>query len=675
MAYLVPTIHPAAALRSGQQITDVIAADLGKAHRISQTGPELVEHIVWPLPGNPEGIVPSWEKALGWLRYWRATGARLGVDVETSALDYFNCKLYSIALGDAESHVGVAFTLCDFHTLPLQFEQALVNELRLILVDPMIEKVFHNAPFDMAVLHRKNLPVCGPILDTQGMHHLVQPDIQHNLGSVGQTYLDCGPWKYDHSSGKMANTNDPVELLIYNARDALYTVMLVEPLKRAIEQRGMSSTLISWQSAYAQLATDMEIAGLPVNIEKRRQMALTMREKKGAALYKMREFLSWPDFNPMADAHRREALFGDKYAQSPWNLGLTATKHTKKLGLPSTSFKSVIDNLEHPFVRAMADYVETQQVYATQYRDGTLKDEKGAWEEPGKYQRFLYEDGRIHPRWKSNTLNSVRYASEPNVQNQRVFDREFFEAPPGRCFIASDLDQLELRIAACRAGVGELLAEMARPDGDPHTLAARHVFGAEFDAREPKARKMLRDMTKNTVYASLYLAGIITVWRTIRERKQLDPALRAAMTLPVVRHIHKSYFMRYMEFPRWHEADLRFINTHGYLEIPPFGRRRYCPVLPAPATEFSNWKVQCLGAEIATSNMVYIQDELRRRFKNAHIIKHGHDEVLIEADEKDAEAISEIVKRLFGSTVLEGPAGPVTLTAGLNIGKSMKDVK
>jgi DNA polymerase-1 len=647
---------------------------LGKAWRISQEGPSLEEYILWVLPGNPLGLPELMKRAIAWMQHWRRSGARLGVDVETSALDYYSCKLYSIALGDAEYKTAIAFTLHDFHTLPEAYERQLVHELKLLLADDGVEKVFHNAPFDLAVLRRRGYAVGGPILDTQGMHHLIQPDIPHNLGWVGHSYLDVGPWKLDHKSGKMANTNDPIELLIYNGRDALYTAMLVEPLKRVIEQRGMSAELIAWQSAYAELATHMELAGLPINREKRRAMALEMREKMASTLHEMREFLNWPDFNPMADSHRRQALFSQKYAKDPWNLGLQHTLLTKKLQQPSTGYRSIIDHLEHPFVRALTTYIETRQTYATQYQDGTLIDDKGRPEKPGGYERAIQDDGRLHPAWKPNTLNSVRMGSSPNVQNQRGKDRAFIEAPDGRVFIASDKDQVELRAAACLAGVRELLDEMRRPGGDPHRLSASYVYGEKFRQGTPDMQELYRTLTKNVVYASLYLAGVMTVWRTCRNRKQLDPAVRATMTLPMVRHIHSSYFMKFMEFPRRNEALLRFVEKNGYWEIPPFGRRRYCPMLPAPATDFANWSIQCLCAEIVTSEMCKIQHDIRR-FNNAWIIKHGHDEVVVECDESQAEAVQRVVDHHFGATPLEGPAGTVMLTAGSKIAKSLYGIK
>jgi len=676
MTIVAPTIHPALVLRTGSCVSDEIASDLGKAWRISNTGIDLEEHILWVLPGNPLGIEECYRRCLAWLQHWKNIGASVAVDVETSALDYYSCKLYSIAIAEAQSSTAVSFTLQDFHTMPEVFEQRLVAALRELLADEGVEKVFHNAPFDMSVLHRKGLGVRGPILDTQGLHHLVQPATKHDLQWVASSFLDVEPWKLDHESGKMANTQNPVELLIYNAKDALYTAKLVEPLMRAITARGMSPQLARWQAAFAQLAVDMELAGIPVNLEKRKVMAAGLREKMQQTLHIMREFLSWPDFNPMSTRHREEALFGQKYAAAPWNLGLTPGRRTKKTGAASTSYKSVIDSLEHPFVRALATYVESRQTYAIQYKDGTLSNIEGTEREnPGAYQQVIHE-GRLYCRWKANSLASPRFGSEPNCQNQRGEDRKFFEAPPGRVFVGSDKAQLELRIVACHAGVRELLTEMAKPEGDPHRLAALHVYGPEFLQKDSKTQKVLRNMVKNVVYASLYMAGVETVWRTIREKKQLDPAMRAAMTLATVRHIHTSYFMRYQEIPRYNESLIREATQNGYIVTSRLGRRRYFPVKPVPATEVVNARTQSWGADDVTSEMVLIQDELRKRFKGrAFMFLHCHDEAVAECDERDAEEVKGIFTKIFGATPLDGPAGRVYLTADAQIGKDLYQVK
>lgn len=702
MPYIIPSVHPANALR-GRPITQTIAMDLAKAWRIAQTGePDYYGTVITVLPSSPWGLVRSFQAAVAWMRHWRARRCPVSVDVETSSLDYFNCKLYSLALSGVDGeHTAIAFSLINYHTIPYEYECALFAEAQALLYDPQVPKIFHNSPFDRAVLYRKGMPVYGDTIDTQGLHHLVQPDIPHDLGWVGQTYLDCRPWKVDHEGKKLAYSRNAEELLFYNGEDALNTGLAVEPLLGDLKDRGAPQKLISAQMAFADLATDMELYGLPIDMAKRRAMGMELLKKIFGAEHSMREFLDWPDFNPMSDAHRREALFGPKYAREPWNLGIRPTRFTEKQSLPSTSYKAIIDHLEHPLVRSLATYVEARHTYATQYREcadleakkfrglGLSKQAQDALDDekrPGAYQRAMFEDGRLHAKWNPTGQKGSRFSSSPNVQNIK-FPKDptdpkgkrklsYITAPDGRVFVAADKDQLELRIAACRAGVRPLLAEMEREGGDPHRLAAMNVYGEKFLQRAVEEQKRLRNMVKNVVYAALYMAGVMTVWRTIRERKELDPAVRAAMTVPVVNHIYHGYFGLYPEFQRYHEAKIPLVERQGYIEIPPLDRRRYFPVLPAPFCELANWDIQTIGSDIVGTEMCCIQNELKRRYHGrASVILHCHDQVVVECDARDGEDVKRLVDQIFGNTPLEGPAGMVHLTAKAKIGRDLASVK
>lgn len=785
--YVVPTIHPAMILRTSRPLTDVIRRDLCKANRISIQGPTQIENIIAVLPYHPAGLEVVVRDALGWLDRWIQLACPVAVDVETSSLDYFNCKLYSAGLSGEDGHnTAVAFTLRDRVTLPWDAQAALEQRLQLILGDVRIPKVFHNAPFDYAVLTMKGFPVNGRLEDTMALHHLVQPDIPHDLGWVGHTYLDVEPWKLNHKGdgGKMVFTEDLAELLVYNAKDALNTMKLRQPLLREIEERGMTAELISYQMELARIAAHMELVGLPINQATRARLGHEQLERIQLLLHRMRTWLNWSDFNPMAKAHAVVALYDKKY------VGLTPSVWTPKTHQPSTKYENIIDYMEHPFVKDFIEYVEAHHVYATQYRDEPA-DPKGP--KPGAYRRAMRSDGRLHPFWSSTGQKGSRFTSKPNCydaetevltehgwmywpeafskqpkllqydawnacaelieplayfahdsvpgdvlvtlqteqldlrvtadhrmlveyaarqgkwtvlrrdvlpaldltwrslkwsavpiraktirstelwkdclakgevdwaqiansitgradtekvsgrtaadcaafekdnvvklrqqqnetffcaevpsgflfvrrngkicisgncQNQRVKDRAFFEAPEGRVFVGSDLDQLELRLAAVFSGVPELLAEMSKPGGDPHRLAAIAVYGDEFLRQEAAMQKRMRDAVKTTVYASLYRGGVKTIHKSIRKKKFLDPALRAALTIGEVKKIYHGYFGRYPQINQWHDANYGRAQSIGYLEIPPFGRRRFFPVQPPPYTEVANWPIQCVS--------------------------------------------------------------------------------
>jgi DNA polymerase I-like protein with 3'-5' exonuclease and polymerase domains len=669
-AYLLPTLHTAGILRTARPLTDVIRYDLAKASRTSMYGHMQDEKFCVVLPSNPTGLEAAVREAVGWMQRWISMRCPVAVDVETSSLSFWDTKLYSIALcGEDGNNCGVTFTLSDLITLPMDALRELLKWLRRLLADPQVPLTFHNAPFDKSVLMRKGFDIQGQTWDTQGLHHLVQPDIYHTLGWVGHTYLDVEPWKLNHLGEKMAFSRDVVELLIYNAKDAINTAKLRQPLLAEIFAKHMNSTLVSWQMAFSDLAARMELAGVPVNQAMRRRVGDSLLKEIDEHLYHMRRMLNWPDFNPVKPTHAREALFNKRFC------GITPTIFTPKTQEPSTSYKAIIDYLEHPFVQHFNGYVEKRGIYSTQYLDPGGRTFKGEISDKGgSYAQAIYPDGRLHCKWNPTGQKGSRFSSQPNLQNvpkYPVNHRLYMEAPEGRIIVGSDKDQLELRLIAVRCGVEELLAEMRKPDGDPHTLAALNCYGQSFLTRSEKERKLLRDMIKNVVYASVYMAGVRTVWRTIRERKQLDSAMRGALTLQEVGRITRSYFGRYTQIPQWHQMNYAFQEQNGYLEIPPFGRRRYFPVQPAPYNEVANWPIQTVGSDIVGMEMVQIDDEIRRRFKDAWVILHGHDAVYIECYEKDAEEVAQVVDRIFGATYVDGPAGPVHLTGRAEISKNI----
>lgn len=687
MPFLVPTIHPASILRSGQQIVETIAADLAKAHRISERGfVNLPQNLITVFPSDPRGLGPAYSQAIGWLEYWYKIKCPVAVDIETNSLNFFQCKLNSIALSGVDGYnTSVSFTLGDFHTIDPLMEAELVRWTRAILDDDQIMKVFQNGPFDKGVLGARGFAIRGEYFDTLLGQHMIQVDQPKTLDWIAQTYLECEAWKVDHKGDKMALERDPYKLLYYNAQDALYTGLCMGPLIRDMAERKVPKEIHELYMGFGELATDMEVVGLPVNHEKRRLMGLMLLKKAHTARGKLREILNWPDFNIYSSDHKRALLYSGKFACDPWNLAIRPEAFTKKTGEASTSYKAIIDYMEHPVVHRLIDAIECFDLYARQYREGPDEEVKKLKElgldseiaeyikkpkKASEYSEAIAPDGRLHCKIQP-AQKGGRFSFKPNTQNQRPGDREFFEAGPGRVLLGADKDQLELRIMACLAGVEALLNVMRDPGGDPHTYSCIQVYGKEFTEKEKAMKKLIRNMFKNVVYASIYLAQPKTVHKTIRERKQLDPKMRAGLTLGFVKRAVTGYFAQFPEIPEFHYRNMEKVEKEGFIEVPQ-GWRRYFPLYPAPLNEVANWPIQCCGALVVGAEMVRIQARLKEKFHGtAYCIMHGHDAVYIECNERDAEEAKKIVNEEFGSTRLEGPKGPVFLTAETEIGKNL----
>jgi DNA polymerase-1 len=673
LAHIVPTIHPAYLFKSSRPYSDTVALDIQKAARISAEGPTPEGNYVIVHPTNPSGLETAVREARAWMQRWRMWHCPVAVDVESSSLKYYSCKLYSIALSGLDQFcASTAFTLSDLHTIPWEAEQILTAELAAVLADENVEKVYHNAPFDMAVLRKKGYVIRGPIFDTQSAHHLVQPDIPHTLDWVGHTYLDVEPWKLDHEGKKQAFTKDIVELLVYNAQDARNTVMLKNPLVQEIYERGMSQGLIQHQMRFSWLATQMELVGIPIDQAERRRLGNELMLRLELLKHRMQVFLNWADFNPRSPDHKIEALYGPKFAKDPYRLGFRVEKTTPKKQDPMTGREALLDYLEHPFVKDLVEYNEGTAAYGTMFKDSLH------WKEKGGFSKAIEDDGRLHVAQKPTAQKGTRFGTSPNVQNIPAKYRTFIAPKPGWVLVGSDKDQLELRIICCYAGVPRMVQEMNKPEGDPHLITCNAVYGDYFWSLDKKKQGEVRTGVKNVTYNSIYRGGIDSVHLTIRKNKFVPTEVRASLTRDVVAHIYHGLFGAFPEIGEYHDVNFAHVEQYGFDETQTLLRRRYFKN-PPPFTEVANWRTQTEGSDIVTVEMCGIQEELDWRFNrsgmNAFIIIHGHDQVVIECRDYLAEQVVEVVKRRFGRTVIQGPVGSVPLTAGVSVAKTFKEAK
>jgi DNA polymerase I-like protein with 3'-5' exonuclease and polymerase domains len=745
VAHVIPTNHLASIFHQAKKgrgkrgldtkgikpITGVVAQDFEKAHQISRGGITHEETLICVLPRGPVNAVEYFEHAKRWLEYWLIAKPALAIDVESTSLDYAKCRLHSISIAEAApNNVAVAFPLMDLSLLPEAWEQCLVGLTMQILADPEIVKVFHNAPYDIAVCERKGLPVRGEIRDTIGLHHLVQPDIYHDLGYVGHSYLQVGAWKmeYKTNEGYGVKIKNPWKLLIYNAKDALYTIQLVPEISAHIQQLGMSQELIQWQSRYAELAANMQNWGIPVNMAKRRARAVDRLKQMMAIRKRIRDWLSWPDFNHRSTAHKAEALFGAKYAQAPYNLGLVPTETTKELGEPSTSYKAIIDHIEHPFVSLLVTLIEESTAYATIYQD-TPDEERAKIKEAGgslidcdvfsildkqgnvmdevEFTETDLEEGLLdiiknkkcgsyaaaitggymHTKWKSYDQKGIRFTSSPNLQNMRAIDRDIFEAPEGWCMVGGDVDQQELRRLAARSGCRrliEVLQGKIEPGSyfadkvDPHTYCAVQVFGPDnWERWDNVYRGRLRKVEKNVFFNGMYLGGPFKIQSTARNSKWVDMETRRMLTLDMVKEVHTRLFHGALsEVYVYHEENLKKVERDGYMEIKPFRRRRYCPLRPLPATELANWDTQTECGDQFNSRLWRIMEEGTKKFPHEFgMLLHLHDQGASLVRNNHAEEAAAIYKKHLGKVEMQSDFGPIYLTMEPSIASNIKDCK
>lgn len=340
---------------------------------------------------------------------------------------------------------------------------------------------------------------------------------------------------------------------------------------------------------------------------------------------------------------------------SPKQLGVILFE---EMGLPSgkktkTGYSTGAEVLEElrdkdPIIDMILTYRQYTKLRST-YVEGLLK--------------AVGADGRIHSVFKQTETRTGRISStEPNLQNIPVRTelgrnmRKFFVSEEGRVLIDADYSQIELRILAHLSG-DKNMQDIFNGGGDIHTSTAAQVFGMPEDMVTPEMRRAAKAVNFGIVY------GI----SAFSLSKDIDVSVAKAD-----RYI-KSYLSNFSGVAAFMDKAVADATEKGYSETV-FGRRRYIPELAAKNKNIQsfgkraamNAPVQGAAADIIKIAMVKVWHRLRDEKLDARLILQIHDELIIEASEKDAERAAAVL----GEEMRNAVKLDVPLTADVETGKS-----
>lgn len=329
------------------------------------------------------------------------------------------------------------------------------------------------------------------------------------------------------------------------------------------------------------------------------------------------------------------------------DMGLPSGKKTK------TGYSTNADVLEalrdkDPIIDMIILYRQYTKLQST-YVEGLLK--------------AVSPDGRIHSVFKQTETRTGRISStEPNLQNIPVRTelgrnmRKFFVSEEGKVLIDADYSQIELRILAHLSG-DKNMQEAFTSGKDIHTATAAQVFGMPEDMVTPEMRRAAKAVNFGIVY------GI----SAFSLSKDIDVSVAQAD-----RYI-KSYLSNYSKVKEFMENTVSDAEKNGYSETI-FGRRRYIPELAAKNKNIQsfgkraamNAPVQGAAADIIKIAMVKVYRRLKEEKLDARLILQIHDELIIEASEKDAARAAEVL----GEEMRNAVKLDIPLTADVCTGKS-----
>lgn len=456
----------------------------------------------------------------------------------------------------------------------------------------------------------------------------------------------CNPSSKSYELGRLAaeygaeyadGFSDPL------VRDAVVASRVFPLLKAELEKTNQYDLMMKIELPLATVLGDMELCGVLVDKEAIISHGQAL-EQRLALLEEEIYSLAGKQFNIRSPKQLGVVLFED--------LGLPVKK--KKASGYSTDAE-VLEELKfaHPVVEKIIEHRALAKLKST-YCDSLVQ--------------AVENDGRIRSTFNQTETRTGRISSlDPNLQNipvrtneGKIF-RKFFIASEGRTLIDADYSQIELRVLAHMAD-DKTMCEAFSSGTDIHTTTAAQVFSMPIDFVTPEMRSRAKAVNFGIVYGigAFSLAKDIGV--SNREAKEYI----------------ENYLATFKGVDRFMKNTIENAKADGFVTTE-FSRRRYLPELSASnhaVRAFGervarNAPIQGTAADIIKIAMVNVFARLEKEGLDAKLILQVHDELIIEAADKDAPRAANLLKE-----EMENAAKlKVALTVDVNTGKSWYEAK
>lgn len=280
--------------------------------------------------------------------------------------------------------------------------------------------------------------------------------------------------------------------------------------------------------------------------------------------------------------------------------------------------------------------------------------------------------GRVHARYNVAGTKSGRWAcSGPNltqIPGERLATgfRDIFKAPEGRLLIGADYSQMELRAVAEISGDTALRRIYA--DGlDLHQLTAATMANIAPAAVTKEQRNRAKPVNFGSIYGMGGAGLAAAAWNGYRVEmtpREAEVALRA-------------FFRNYPTLKRWMSQHADRCQQRRHIVI---GAGRVFENAWEPRgiryTQCCNLPVQGACADVMMRAVAGVYRRLHGDGYDAVMVAMIHDELILEADAQDAEAVGELLAEemtmAFAATFPDAPTGGLV---DVKIGASWSNLK
>lgn len=536
----------------------------------------------------------------------------IGVDSETTDLDPYKGELRLIQIATSPTTVKII----DLRKFSEPKKNSDLDCLRDLFFAPRPTKVLHNAKFDAKWLKLHVGAELGGIFDTLlGSQILAagETDRRHNLADVTYEFVGEELDKSEQVSNWSADELSPSQLE-YAAKDAGIVLRIREKMIERLKAENLIE-VAKLEFDCVQPIAHLELAGIFLDRERWSEQLKKVKKVQLVVADELQEMLSVG------------ALQGSLFGRTEINLDshTQLTEALTRLGvpLPATTRQWQLEPLanDYPVVKKLLEYRSIQKAI-TSYGENIL-------------EYINPVTGRLHADFRQIGAPTGRMScNNPNVQQVPHGEeyRRCFRAPENRKFIISDYSQIELRILADFTD-DKGFVDAFNSGADLHRETAAQIFNVASDAVTSDQRSFAKRINFGVVYG----IGAQRVSNL------------TGISLNEAQDLLRKYFATYRKLDAWlREAANKAVKERQARTVSGrLARFRFDAddrqSMSLAERNGKNTPIQGSSADILKRALRLLHEELRDT--SACIVNVIHDEIVVEADADEAEAIAKKVEK------------------------------
>jgi len=584
-------------------------------------------------------------------------------DTETSSLNPFESELVGISIctqPETGWYIPVA------HEEGNNISESGLQFVKDIFKDPLIEKIAHNANFDISVLVNNNFEINNLNFDTMiaanllskrslGLKKLCLDIIQEEMTPIEDL---IGKGK-DQISFKNVSIEKAID---YSCADADVTLRLKNIFEKDLDKSGLMKVMNEIEIPLTTVLVDMQKNGVFVNKEPLHNFSKELSEEIKNLEKKAKEIIGTDEINLGSTQQLAVALTEEmKVPEKGW---LRKTKKTGKYSTDESNLREILTKLKEPENKDLV-HPGTEDLVNIILKLREQSKLKNTYTDPIP-NLVNNNTGRLHTNFNQAGTSTGRLSSsEPNLQNipvkteNRNQIRKAFEAREGYVLMSADYSQIELRILAHISEEPSLLKAF-RNNEDIHDATAKTIYQTENVSKEQ--RRVAKILNFGVIYG-LSPDGV---------SRQTD------LTRIQGKEFIDLYFSKYPEIKRYIDEVIQSTRKNKFVETLTT-RRRLIPEINsnvwrdrASAERMAiNMPIQGSAADVIKIAMINISKKIKEKNITSKMIIQVHDELIFEVPEEEIL----IMENLLNEIMPQALDLKVPLSIAISYGKTWGDLK